>query len=74
MGRPVQWALAVGGEAGVTDMIDILRRELLSIMGIAGVADVTSVPRNTIVRQSSFTSASTAMLEELYGALVKRLS
>jgi 4-hydroxymandelate oxidase len=44
LGRPILWALAAGGEAGVLRALGILREELetaLPILGAASVADVT---------------------------------
>lgn len=44
VGRPVLWGLAVGGENGVREVLDILRDELdrdLAMIGCASVADVT---------------------------------
>ena len=43
LGRPVYWALAAGGEAGVTRALAILREELeiaLPLLGCASLADV----------------------------------
>jgi 4-hydroxymandelate oxidase len=48
IGRPVQWGLAVNGEDGVVEIIDILRRELDSVMAQCGVADVRDVSRSVI--------------------------
>ncbi len=36
LGRPVLWALAAGGEAGVARLLFLLRQELVSTMAIAG--------------------------------------
>jgi 4-hydroxymandelate oxidase len=37
VGRPVLWGLAVGGEAGVTGVFDVLRAELERAMALCGV-------------------------------------
>jgi 4-hydroxymandelate oxidase len=44
VGRPILWGLAVGGEAGVREVLEILRTEIdrdLALLGCASVADVT---------------------------------
>ena len=50
IGRPYLWALAVDGEAGVSDVLRILRDELTLAMGLSGRASVESVDR-TLVRR-----------------------
>ena len=45
VGRPALWALAAGGERGVTRLFELLRGELVSAMGLCGcrtLAEVTS--------------------------------
>jgi L-lactate dehydrogenase (cytochrome)/(S)-mandelate dehydrogenase len=37
IGRPQLWGLAVGGEEGVTRVLDIFRREIDRVMGLLGV-------------------------------------
>jgi len=41
IGRPILWALAVGGERGVADYLGQLRTELLAAMVLTGRADVS---------------------------------
>jgi len=44
VGRPVIWGLAVGGESGVRDVLELLRRELelgLTLLGCRSPAEVT---------------------------------
>jgi isopentenyl diphosphate isomerase/L-lactate dehydrogenase-like FMN-dependent dehydrogenase len=44
VGRPVIWGLTVGGEAGVRDVLELLRRELklgLTLLGCRSPAEVT---------------------------------
>lgn len=40
VGRPVLWALACGGEAGVTMMLEMLRAELDLAMALCGVSSI----------------------------------
>jgi 4-hydroxymandelate oxidase len=48
VGRPYLWGLAVNGEAGVRDVLEILRRELALAMALAGVATVRDVDRSLV--------------------------
>jgi 4-hydroxymandelate oxidase len=44
VGRPVLWGLAVAGEEGVRDVLELLRAELelaLKLLGCGSPADVT---------------------------------
>jgi isopentenyl diphosphate isomerase/L-lactate dehydrogenase-like FMN-dependent dehydrogenase len=44
VGRPVIWGLAVGGEPGVREVLELLRRELelgLTLLGCRSPAEVT---------------------------------
>jgi 4-hydroxymandelate oxidase len=46
IGRPVLWGLAVGGEAGVADVLRILRVELDEALALCGCASVGDVGRD----------------------------
>jgi L-lactate dehydrogenase (cytochrome)/(S)-mandelate dehydrogenase len=48
IGRPHWWGLAVAGEAGVAHVLSIYRRELARAMGLAGIADIPSIPRDLL--------------------------
>ena len=43
VGRPVLWALAVGGEAGVRGLLTALREDLLRTMALCGVSSVAEI-------------------------------
>jgi 4-hydroxymandelate oxidase len=43
VGRPVLWALAVGGEAGVRGLLTTLREDLLRTMALCGVSSVAEI-------------------------------
>lgn len=43
IGRPVLWGLAVGGENGVRQVLDILRTELDNALGLCGCTDIEDV-------------------------------
>lgn len=43
VGRPVLWGLAVAGEAGVTAVLDILRREFADTMVLCGCNEVSEI-------------------------------
>lgn len=36
IGRPVLWGLAAGGEGGVTEVLELLRRELVDVLALCG--------------------------------------
>jgi 4-hydroxymandelate oxidase len=48
VGRPVLWGLAVAGEAGVTNVLDILRTELDLAFALAGCRSVQDVGRDLL--------------------------
>ena len=52
-GRPHAWGLAAFGQAGVEAVLEILRRELRTIMRQAGTISVDKITRNYIVVRSS---------------------
>lgn len=43
VGRPILWGLAVAGEAGVTAVLDILRREFADTMSLCGCSEVSEI-------------------------------
>ena len=50
VGRPLVWALAWGGEAGVCLAFDLLLGELDLACAIAGVPHADAIPRDLLVR------------------------
>ncbi len=50
IGRPVLWALAVGGEAGVRRMLDQLRDEIATSMILLGVSKLDQLTPDLLVR------------------------
>jgi isopentenyl diphosphate isomerase/L-lactate dehydrogenase-like FMN-dependent dehydrogenase len=53
IGRPHSWGLAAFGQAGVEAVLDILRRELQTIMRQAGTTSVDKITRSYLVGRSS---------------------
>lgn len=58
IGRPQLWGLAVGGEAGVARVLELLRQELDRAMGLCGVARIADIgpellagPGNEFIRK-----------------------
>lgn len=49
VGRPVLWGLAAEGADGVYGVLDFLRRELTSCMGMTGRSSIQEIDRTTIV-------------------------
>jgi 4-hydroxymandelate oxidase len=50
VGRPVLWGLAAGGEAGVIQVLDTLRRELDLAMALCGCANLAAITPDLIWR------------------------
>jgi 4-hydroxymandelate oxidase len=53
IGRPEAWGLAAFGQAGVETVLEILRRELRTIMRQAGTPSVDKITRSYVVTQLS---------------------
>jgi len=49
IGRPVLWGLAVAGEAGVRQVLDLLRTELTNALTLLGVAAPAELTRDQVV-------------------------
>jgi 4-hydroxymandelate oxidase len=45
VGRPILWGLAVNGERGATDVLEILRRELDEAMLLCGCTRLSDIGR-----------------------------
>ncbi len=50
VGRPVLWGLAIGGEEGVSRVLELLRLEYARAMALAGCPDRASITRDLLVR------------------------
>lgn len=48
LGRPVLWALATGGEAGVGRLISLLKIDLATVMAVTGRSDVARIDRSLL--------------------------
>ncbi len=48
IGRPWAWALAARGQAGVADLLELLRAELGSTLGLMGLAGIDAVNRSAL--------------------------
>lgn len=46
IGRPVTWGLAVDGETGALAVLDVLKRELMSTMGMIGAPSIDRITRS----------------------------
>ena len=53
IGRPHSWGLAAFGQPGVEAVLEILRRELRTIMRQAGTVSVDKITRNYVVSRSN---------------------
>jgi 4-hydroxymandelate oxidase len=50
LGRPYLWALAIDGQAGVTELLERFRGEITNALALSGQTDVTNVDRSIVVR------------------------
>jgi len=50
IGRPIHWGLAVGGEAGVRHVLELVRTELARDLLLCGLASPAEVDRSLLVR------------------------
>lgn len=48
VGRPYLWGLAAGGEAGVRQILELLRDDLLLAMALAGLPSVRDIDRSAV--------------------------
>ena len=48
VGRPVLWGLAVDGERGVQNVLELLRQELDLAMALAGARNVSEITRDLV--------------------------
>ena len=48
LGRPILWGLAVGGQRGVRDVLELLQREIDLALALCGCAEVAHVTRDLI--------------------------
>jgi 4-hydroxymandelate oxidase len=48
IGRPVLWGLAVGGEGGVTQVLEMLRSELARALALCGCSSPLDVSRDLL--------------------------
>ncbi|MBE9057137.1 alpha-hydroxy acid oxidase [Sphaerospermopsis sp. LEGE 08334] len=49
IGRPVLWGLAVSGETGVADIINLLKEELTTAMALSGCASLEDIDSSLVV-------------------------
>jgi isopentenyl diphosphate isomerase/L-lactate dehydrogenase-like FMN-dependent dehydrogenase len=51
IGRPVLWGLAAGGEQGVSDVLEMLRREIALALVLAGCAKCGGISHDLVTRE-----------------------
>jgi 4-hydroxymandelate oxidase len=49
IGRPVLWGLAVSGETGVADIINLLKEELTTAMALSGCARLEDIDSSLVI-------------------------
>ena len=52
IGRPYVWGLAIGGEEGVSAVLETLRRELSNAMALSGRPTIASIDRTLVASES----------------------
>jgi 4-hydroxymandelate oxidase len=50
VGRPVQWGLAAGGEAGIVRMLELIAGEFRSALALCGCRSVAEITRSIVAR------------------------
>jgi 4-hydroxymandelate oxidase len=50
LGRPILWGLAAGGQQGVCEVLELLRREIDLAQALCGYADLADVGRDLVAR------------------------
>ncbi len=53
VGRPVLWALAAGGAAAVTEVLEALAADLRHVLALAGATSPLDLDPGTVVRRWS---------------------
>jgi isopentenyl diphosphate isomerase/L-lactate dehydrogenase-like FMN-dependent dehydrogenase len=53
VGRPILWGLAVGGEDGVSYVLEMLRQEFDLAMALSGCSNLTAITRDLVRLLSS---------------------
>lgn len=56
MGRPAIWGLAINGQAGVEDLLQLLKREIEVGMCIMGTPTVKDITRDLVASESFYSS------------------
>lgn len=54
IGRPVLWGLAVNGQKGVDQVLEILRKELDTTMALTGCATLGDIKKDHVVHESVY--------------------
>jgi 4-hydroxymandelate oxidase len=61
VGRPILWGLAVGGEAGVKSVLELLRKEFDVAMALSGCPRLTAITRDLVRPLSAAPPTSSAV-------------
>ncbi|XP_056646023.1 2-Hydroxyacid oxidase 1 [Diorhabda sublineata] len=54
IGRPALWGLTHSGQAGVEQILNILKKELITCMAIAGFSNIKEIDRNLVVHENYY--------------------
>jgi isopentenyl diphosphate isomerase/L-lactate dehydrogenase-like FMN-dependent dehydrogenase len=50
LGRAIPWGLATGGEEGVVRYLELVRGELMTLVGLAGATTIAEIDRSMVAR------------------------
>lgn len=56
MGRPALWGLAVNGQSGVEEVLQLMKSELEISMSICGTPSIQDITRDMVVHESFYIS------------------
>ena len=73
IGRPIFWGLSVGGEDGMSHVLNILRNELAVAMGLCGLSDIKKADPSLVALPNDGNQRNTTIdeLERVTGLLEK---
>ncbi|XP_055590833.1 uncharacterized protein LOC129742919 [Uranotaenia lowii] len=57
MGRTILWGLAVGGQQGVEDVLEILRNEFDNAMALAGCSSLSEIGRDRVMHEEEYNAS-----------------
>lgn len=53
LGRPIVWGLSVKGEAGVEEVLRVIKEELVTAMMLCGTPSINLVTKDIVIHESA---------------------